>query len=122
MKRTSPSPSWPVGLYFASTIRRAGCLVIVANLLLSGVQLWAEPPAKASKSAPSLGRVVESANGWTYVNGQWLHPEGYRFVNNRIVRTTAKPGRPSPRPPGKLALENAAMLASRSKPVSRDDA
>lgn len=58
---------------------------------------------------------MESANGWVYVNGQWVHPDGYKFVNNRILRTTAKTGQPLPKPPGKLALENPTKLAARPK-------
>lgn len=58
--------------------------------------------------------IASSANGWIYVNREWVHPDGYKFVNGQILRTTAKTGRPAPRPPGKLALDNAQQLASRS--------
>jgi len=63
-------------------------------------------------------RVIESANGWIYVNGQWLHPDGYKFVSNKIIRTTAKTGRAYPEPPGKLAQQNPAKLAPRTKPAA----
>jgi hypothetical protein len=58
---------------------------------------------------------MESANGWVYLNGQWIHPDGYKFVNNKILRTTAKTGQAFPKPPGKLALENPTKLAVRPK-------
>ena len=61
--------------------------------------------------------LTASANGWTYLNGEWTHPEGYRYVNGQILRTTAKAGRPAPKPPGTLALENAAKLAPRNDPA-----
>ncbi|PZR76305.1 MAG: hypothetical protein DLM73_03070 [Chthoniobacterales bacterium] len=97
-------------------MRKAGCLVIAVNLALSGAGLRAEPPATTERIPKAL---IESANGWTYVNGQWVHPDGYKFVNNKVLRTTAKSGKASPKPPGKLALENPAKLTPRSK--STDD-
>ena len=60
-----------------------------------------------------------------YVNGEWVHPEGYKFVNNQIIRTTAKRGKSVPRPPGKRALENPAKLTGSTKSVtapSKDNA
>jgi hypothetical protein len=90
-------------------------------VVLFGVELRAQPPAKkTSKRAPSRAQVLESANGWNYVNGEWVHPEGYKFVNNKIIRTTAKTGKSTPKPPGTLALENAAMLTTRPKPAPNE--
>jgi hypothetical protein len=102
-----------------SGLRKAGCLAIIATVLLGGANLQAEPPsAKTSNSAATRDRVIESANGWVYANGQWVHPEGYKFVNNKIIRTTAKPGRAYPEPPGKLAQQNPARLAPRTTPAA----
>ena len=64
--------------------------------------------------------MLASANGWNYLNGEWVHPEGYKFVNNKIIRTTAKTGKAAPKPPGQLALENPAMLTLRTKPAPAD--
>jgi hypothetical protein len=69
----------------------------------------AKSPKRSQKkstqaTAPEIAR---SANGWSYVKGEWIHPDGYKFVRNQVLRTTAKPGRTAPEPPGKLALENA---------------
>ena len=63
----------------------------------------------------SLARILESANGWTYLNSEWVHPDGYKFVNNKVIRTTAKTGRKFPNPPGSLALKNPTKLAPQSK-------
>jgi len=87
----------------------------------------AEPPVKSERRSNSSdsrktiprdsarARLLESANGWVYVNGEWVHPDGYKFVNNKVFRTTAKGGKPFPKPPGKLAQENAAKLTPRTK-------
>jgi len=111
---------------------------MVAVLALPGGMLRADPPAKpernrSSSSAkqttdrgPTLAQLLESANGWRYVNGEWIHPNGYKFVNNRVLRTTARTGRPLPKPPGKLALENPMRLTAPPKsmtvPSQKDDA
>jgi hypothetical protein len=63
---------------------------------------------------------LESANGWNYVNGEWVHPTGYKFVNDKIVRMSANSGKTVPKPPGKLAQENAALLAPWTKPAATD--
>lgn len=88
--------------------------------------LTAEPPAKSKTSSKhekkagtqSVSKdLVQSANGWSYVKGEWVHPDGYKLASGRIVRTTARPGQPVPKPPGKLALENPQKLALAAAPV-----
>jgi hypothetical protein len=55
-----------------------------------------------------------------YVNGEWVHPDGYKFINNKVLRTTAQAGKVFPKPPGKLALENPTKLTPRANsPGSR---
>jgi hypothetical protein len=111
-------------------VHRATFLVIAALLVMPGVGLRAEPPTKPErtrsprdvKKAPDRGptrnQLIESANGWLYVNGEWFHPDGYKFVNNKVLRTTAKTGKSLPKPPGKLALENPTQLAAQTKSVT----
>ena len=91
---------------------------------------YAEPPAQASQTKGSSKatantnsktsaaprtvskEMAQSANGWIYSHGEWNHPEGYKFSNGRVTRTTAHPGKSLPKPPGKLALENPEMFTS----------
>lgn len=61
--------------------------------------------------------VAQSANGWSYVKGEWIHPEGYKYVKGKVLRTTARVGRPYPKPPGKLAQENAQQLTQTTAPA-----
>ncbi len=101
---------------------------MVASLLAAFASADAEPTtskkrkrsstkAKSSQSQSiTAAALAESANGWIYVNREWVHPEGYKFVDGQVLRTTAKMGRPAPKPPGKLALENAQKLAPRNNP------
>jgi hypothetical protein len=61
--------------------------------------------------------IVQSANGWSYVKGEWIHPDGYKYVRGQVLRTTAKIGRAAPEPPGKLAQENATKLTPKATPA-----
>ena len=103
-----------------SGLRKAGCLAIAATVVLGGANLAAEPPPR--KTSSFTAAVIESANGWIYSNGQWVHPDGYKFVNNKILRITAKAGRAHPEPPGKLAQKNPARLAPRTKSATAPSA
>ena len=73
--------------------------------------------SKAEKISNPPETVAQSANGWTYVKGEWIHPEGYKFVNGKILRTTARTGKAFPKPPGKLALDNAQKLTPKTNPA-----
>jgi len=61
--------------------------------------------------------LLQSANGWNYVKGEWVHPWGFKIANGRIQRTTARAGIQPPAPPGKLALQNPQMLTPSSVPA-----
>ena len=72
---------------------------------------------KHSGKQPAAHELAESANGWTYQKGEWLHPDGYKYINGKILRTTAKTGRAFPKPPGKLALANPEKLTATAMPA-----
>lgn len=94
-------------------------LVVTTSLVLIAATLNAKPPAKSkSKQTQTTQNIApnaltESANGWVFTKGEWVHPEGYKFVNGKILRTTAKAGIAAPKAPGKLALENAQKLSQK---------
>jgi hypothetical protein len=69
---------------------------------------------KKERAQPTSNDLAQSANGWSYVKGEWVHPEGYKFVNGKVLRTTARLGKPVPMPPGKLALENPQKLTPKT--------
>jgi hypothetical protein len=74
------------------------------------------PKKNSSKSetAVTSAQVTQDAHGWSYVKGEWVHPNGYKFVKGQILRTTAKIGQPAPEPPGKIALANPEKLISKA--------
>ena len=75
------------------------------------------PKRTSNKPAPQE-TIAQSANGWSYVKGEWIHPEGYKYVNRKVLRTTARPGGLYPKPPGKLALDNAQLLTPKTAPAA----
>jgi hypothetical protein len=72
------------------------------------------PGPKRTSNANAADEIAKSANGWSYVKGEWVHPDGYKYVNGKVLRTTARPGHAFPKPPGKLALENAQRLPAKN--------
>ncbi len=102
--------------------QNALCLVLTTAVLMIVTTLNAEPTTKASdkrtltRTQKSEGQntvsttLAVSANGWTYVKGEWVHPMGYKFVKGKVIRTTAKRGMAVPIAPGKLALDNPKKL------------
>jgi hypothetical protein len=70
--------------------------------------------SKVEKKSATSQEIAVSAHGWSYLKGEWIHPDGYKYVKGQVLRTTAKAGRNAPEPPGKLALENAQQLTPKS--------
>jgi hypothetical protein len=70
------------------------------------------PKRNSSKSEKNVtsAEVVQDAHGWSYVKGEWVHPNGYKYEKGQVLRTTARIGQPAPEPPGKIALENPEKL------------
>lgn len=64
---------------------------------------------KSEKNVTSE-EVNQAAHGWSYVKGEWVHPDGYKYVKGQVLRTTAKAGKAAPQPPEKLALDNPQKL------------
>ena len=73
---------------------------------------------KSGATTAASTELVRSANGWIFVRGDWVHPDGYKYVNGKVQRTTAHAGHPLPKPPGKLALDNPEKLSQASIPVA----
>jgi hypothetical protein len=104
-------------------------LAIVATSLL----LNAQTPTPASRSTALLNQ-NESANaqskdksrkdaslqtmprGWHLVNGQWIHSDGYKYADGRVIAIGSQPHARAPKPPSKDLLESV-----KSKPSPTPD-
>jgi hypothetical protein len=94
---------------------------IIALLVFSSfsgtVTLKAEPtpaPAPNSKRQSSqkikkpLPQIVPSQplpEGWSLVDGVWMHSDGYKFVQGQVVRTGTQTHKRPPKPPTKAQMD-----------------
>jgi len=98
--------------------------LIVLTALVAGVSLNAEPTPSAERtSSKSANRVAPktvpappAAGGWSYVKGEWVHVDGYKYVNSQLIRTGAPTHKRPPKPPSK-ALLNSVKIKPAPTPV-----
>jgi hypothetical protein len=76
------------------------CLIVLTTLA-AAVSLHAEPTPSADRT--SSKSLVE---GWNYVKGEWIHSDGYKYVNGQVIRTGAQTHKRPPKPPSKSLLNS----------------
>jgi hypothetical protein len=107
------------------------CLIVLTTLV-AAVSLHAEPtpsadrtPSKNAKSqkppaktnaAPKSVPSPPLVEGWNYVKGEWIHSDGYKYVNGQVIRTGAQTHKRPPKPPAK-ALLNSVKIKPTPTPV-----
>ena len=62
-----------------------------------------EPKTSAANKIAPASRLVE---GWNYVNGEWIHSDGYKYVKGQVIRTGAETHKRPPKPPSKSLLNS----------------
>jgi hypothetical protein len=94
--------------------------LIVLTTLAAGVSLNAEPTPSAERksSRSAVAKIVPAplAQGWSYVKGEWIHADGYKYLNGQVIRTGAQTHKRPPKPPSK-ALQNSV----KTKPTPTPD-
>ena len=90
--------------------------IAVLTTAVSVASLKAEPtPAPSKKKqqttsktskTPKLVPATPLASGWSYVNGVWMHVDGYKLVNGQVVRAGIQTHRKAPKPPTKAEMES----------------
>jgi len=65
------------------------------------------PPAKSE--APKILSTSQLTEGWNYVKGEWIHSDGYKYVNGQVVPVGTRTHKKPPKPPSK-ALLNAVKI------------
>jgi hypothetical protein len=99
--------------------------LIALTTLAAGVPLKAEPTPTADQAATrkattaphekpqartdatsKTGPTSSSAVGWNHVKGEWIHPDGYKYVKGQVVRTGAQTHKSPPKPPSKALLDS----------------
>lgn len=99
--------------------------LILLTTLAAGVSLNAEPTPSADRTSSKNATKIESqkpqakavasskivpapssAEGWSYVKGEWIHIDGYKYVKGQVIRTGAQTHRSPPKPPSKSLLNS----------------
>jgi hypothetical protein len=101
-------------------MKRALLFLLAFTSFAIAHQAWSKPTpspkltSNKSEKKTISEKIALSANGWSYVKGEWIHPDGYKYVKGQVLRTTAKAGKAAPEPPGKLAQQNAQKLTPKT--------
>jgi hypothetical protein len=66
-----------------------------------------------SPNTPKVVPAPAKKEGWSLVNGSWVHSDGYKLVNGQVVRIGTQTHKKPPKPPTKAEME-AATKNSRS--------
>ena len=91
--------------------------LIVLTSLAAAISLKAEPAARAdrvtsksqksqTKAAAKIVPETPLAEGWNYVKGEWIHSDGYKYVNGQVIRTGTQTHKRPPKPPTKALLNS----------------
>ena len=100
------------------------CLIVLTTLA-AAVSLHAEPtpsadrtpsknankvasqkPQAKTNAAPKIVPASPLMEGWNYVKGEWIHSDGYKYVNGQVIRTGAQTHKRPPKPPSKALLNS----------------
>ena len=91
--------------------------VLILSSFAVGVALAAEPAPSSTKKSTKKAKKEAVAvltpakplpQGWSLVDGVWMHSDGYKFVQGQIVRTGAQTHKRPPKPPTQAEM-NAAL-------------
>jgi hypothetical protein len=82
----------------------------------AGEQKVRSKRGKKARNKPALKVAPATALplGWSIVNGEWVHSDGYKYVNGQVVRTGSQTHKTPPKPPSKAQLK---AVAERNKPA-----
>lgn len=87
--------------------------LLVLTTLAAAVPLNAEPtpaPGRTRNTKKAETRKPQSAaplaEAWKYVKGEWIHPDGYKYVKGKVVAIGAASKKTPPKPPSKALLDS----------------
>jgi hypothetical protein len=84
-------------------------LIVLASLAMP-VSLRAEPTPSPNRTSQKNAKKTQTekppSEGWTYVRGEWVHPDGYKYVKGQVVRVGGQTHKSPPKPPSKALLDS----------------
>ncbi|PZR76949.1 MAG: hypothetical protein DLM73_01000 [Chthoniobacterales bacterium] len=107
---------------------RSILLFLVAMTFPAAIALNAAPTptpgpktkrVRKSKPLVTLSPATPLTEGWSNVNGVWVHSDGYKYVNGQVIRVGTQTHKRPPKPPSKELLSS---LKNKPKTPSAADA
>ena len=105
-------------------------IVLLLLSSLAGVVALNAEPAPNSKKQTSRNKKKETVSaivpakplpeGWSLVNGVWMHSDGYKFVQGQIIRTGAQTHKRPPKPPTQAQIDAATKKNIRRAPTAAE--
>jgi len=84
--------------------------IILIATVAAPASLTAEPTPvtnkTSQKNATAKVAPATSGEGWSYVKGEWVHPDGYKYVKGQVIRTGTQTHKSPPKPPSKALLDS----------------
>ena len=84
--------------------------LILLTTLAAALSMCADPTPSVDRTSSrnAVPQMVPAplAEGWNYVNGEWIHSDGYKYVKGQIIRTGAQTHKRPPKPPSKSLLDS----------------
>ena len=106
-------------------LKRILSLVILSSFV--GVCALSAEPASTSKKRSSKKRKKAAVSaitpakplpeGWSLVDGVWMHSDGYKFVKGELFRTGTHTHKRPPNPPTKAEMD-AALGKNKRRPLT----
>jgi hypothetical protein len=92
-------------------------LILLATLA-TPASLTAEPTPSADRPSRKIAKKADAekplktdagpktGEGWNYVKGEWIHSDGYKYVNGQVFRIGAQTHKSRPKPPSRALLDS----------------
>jgi len=105
-------------------IKKIICLLVLSSFL-GGVAVSAEPKKRSSKKTQketpaAITPATPLPEGWSVVNGVWMHSDGYKFEKGQLIRVGTHTHKRPPKPPTQAQM-NAATKKNVRKPMTAEE-
>lgn len=84
--------------------------LVLLTILAAALSMCADPAASVDRTSGTnaVSQTVPAplAEGWNYVRGEWIHSNGYKYVNGQVIRAGAQTQKGPPKPPSKALLDS----------------
>jgi hypothetical protein len=95
-------------------IRTILSLAVFATLA-TAIPLKAEPSSKkkpttstrTNANSPKVVPATPLPEGWSLLNGTWVHSDGYKLVKGQVIRTGSQTHKRPPKPPTQAEMDAA---------------